>query len=55
MNAKKARQLRKEVLGDYSVKYRTYETGLGGSRVDTGPHGTYRRAKKAAQKARRQP
>jgi hypothetical protein len=49
MNGKKAKELRRKYLGDYSVRFRKYGLGKHGERIDLGPHGRYRKAKHGAE------
>lgn len=45
-----ARRLRKKHLGDYSIRFTKYSLGKHGERVDLGPRGRYRKAKKEYKK-----
>lgn len=46
MNGRIAKRLRRRHLGDYSIRYRKYAQGKGEARIDVGPYGRYRKAKK---------
>jgi hypothetical protein len=53
MNGKVAKQLRRQHVGDYSLRFTKYSTGPDGARIDLGPRGRYRKAKKAYKENRR--
>ena len=48
-----AKRLRRKHMGEgYSIRFRKYSTGPHGERIDLGPRGRYRKAKKEYNKRR---
>ena len=48
-----AKRLRRKHIKDYSIRFNKYSTGPGGNRVDLGPRGRYRQAKKKYYQSRK--
>lgn len=46
MNSKASKRLRRKIMEDYSHEFRKYITGPNGERLDLGPRGRYKKAKR---------
>jgi len=54
MRGKKAKELRRKVYGDFSIREKMYKVAPGGQRVCVGRRGEYLKAKKFMYAARRE-